>query len=98
MEAFVEGTFMEAFVEAFVEAPLEVTPAENFIYSISSMEASITAFMEAMEVSKEAFIKNSTASIASMEASIASISSMEASMKAVKSSTEAFVSFHAKCK
>ena len=46
----------------------------------------------------EAFMEASIASIASMEASIASISSMEASMKAVKASTEAFMSFHAKCK
>ena len=74
---------MESFVKAFVEAPLDDTSVEAFISFISSMESS-TALIYSME--------------ASMQASIASISSMEASMKGLKTSTEDFISFHAKCK
>ena len=41
MEDFVEVNFVEAFVDSFVEAPVEVTSVQYFIFSISSMKASV---------------------------------------------------------
>ena len=74
-----------------MEIPVKGKYVEAFISSIYFMEASAEGSTASI-VSIDAFIESF------IEASIASIYSMEASMKAVKASTEAFISFQAKCK